>query len=134
LAAIAVVVAGLPGLSSRSLHGDIVVSVTRRQVVMVVTLTQFVAAHTIHTCGAGLDKLSEDFIAEVYADWCEHGAAALQTVRQNRPEVYVKVVASLLPREVHAEITGPTHEDRVTELMERLAQLDSENAAKAGRE
>jgi hypothetical protein len=80
------------------------------------------------------NKLSEEFVAEVYADWCEHGAAALQTVRENRPEVYVKVVASLLPREVHAEITGPTHEDRVTELMERLAQLDAENAAKAGHE
>ena len=49
-------------------------------------------------------------------------------MKENRPEVYVKVVASLLPREVHAEITGPTHEDRVTELMERLAQLDAENA------
>jgi Family of unknown function (DUF5681) len=74
------------------------------------------------------NKLSEEFVAEIYADWCEHGAAALQTVKENRPEVYVKVVASLLPREVHAEITGPTHEDRVTELMERLAQLDAENA------
>jgi Family of unknown function (DUF5681) len=77
------------------------------------------------------NKLSEEFVAEVYAGWCQHGAAALQIVRQNRPEVYVKVVASLLPREVHAEITGPTHEDRVTDLMERLAQLDAENAAKA---
>ena len=26
------------------------------------------------------DKLSEEFVAEVYADWCEHGAAAIKTV------------------------------------------------------
>ena len=33
------------------------------------------------------NKLSEEFIAEVYADWCEHGAGAIQTVRETRPEV-----------------------------------------------
>ena len=72
------------------------------------------------------NKLSEEFVAD--ADWCEHGAAAIQTVRETRPDVYVKVVASLLPRQVQAEVTGPTHEDRVTALAERLARLDHERA------
>ena len=71
------------------------------------------------------NKLSEEFVAEVYADWCEHGATAIRTVRETRPEVYVRVVASLLPRQVQAEISGPTHEDRVTALAEKLAQLDA---------
>ena len=70
------------------------------------------------------NKLSEEFIAEVYADWCEHGAAAIQTVRETRPDVYVKVVASLLPRQVQAEVTGPTHEERVAALAEKLAKFD----------
>ena len=74
------------------------------------------------------NKLSEEFVAEVYADWCEHGALAIQTVRQTRPDVYVKVVASLLPRQVQAEVTGPTHEERVAELVERLAELDATQA------
>ena len=74
------------------------------------------------------NKLSEEFVAEVYADWCEHGAAAIQTVRETRPDVYVKVVASLLPRQVQAEVTGPTHEERVAELVERLAELDATQA------
>ena len=47
---------------------------------------------------------------------CQHGASVIKTVWETRPEVYVKVVASLLPREVHAEVTGPTHEERVAEL------------------
>ena len=47
------------------------------------------------------NELSEEFVAEVYADWCEHGAVAIQTVRQTRPDVYVKVVA-LLSRQVQA--------------------------------
>ena len=74
------------------------------------------------------NKLSEEFVAEGYADWCEHGAAAIQTVRQTRPDVYVKVVASLLPRQVQAKVTGPTHEERVAELVERLAELDATQA------
>ena len=74
------------------------------------------------------NKLSEEFVAEVYADWCEHGAAAIKTVRETRPDVYVKVVASLLPRQVQAEVTGPTHEERVADLVERLAELDATQA------
>ena len=74
------------------------------------------------------NKLSEEFVAEVYADWCEHGAAAIQTVRETRPDVYVKVVASPLPRQVQAEVSGPSHEDRVTALAERLAELDATQA------
>ena len=62
--------------------------------------------------------------------WCEHGATAIQTVRETRPEVYVKVVASLLPRQVQAEVTGPTHEERVAELAERLAAQDAAQARK----
>ena len=74
------------------------------------------------------NKLSEEFVAEAYTDWCEHGAVAIQTVRETRPDVYVKIVASLLPRQVQAEVTGPTHEERVAELVERLAELDATQA------
>ena len=42
-------------------------------------------------------KLSEEFVAEVYAGWCEHGAVAIQTVRETRPDVYVKVVVRCAP-------------------------------------
>ena len=76
------------------------------------------------------NKLSEEFVAEVYADWCENGAAAIQTVRETRPDVYVKVVASLLPRQVQAEVTGPTHEERVLDLARRIAEHDAEQARK----
>ena len=54
------------------------------------------------------NKLGEEFITEIYNDCCEHGAAALKKVRENRPEVYVKVVASLLPREIEARVSGET--------------------------
>ena len=44
----------------------------------------------------------------------------------------MKVAASLLPRQVQAEVTGPTHEERVAELAERLAKLDAERAKSGG--
>jgi hypothetical protein len=51
------------------------------------------------------NRLSEEFVNELYADWCEHGAEALKKVRETRPDVYLKVVASLLPR-VHKADEG----------------------------
>ena len=62
------------------------------------------------------NKLGEEFITELCHDWCQHGAAALKKVRENRPEVYVKVVASLLPREVEARVTGLTWEEALDQL------------------
>ena len=32
------------------------------------------------------------------------------------------------PTKVQAEVTGPTHEERVAELVERLAELDATQA------
>jgi hypothetical protein len=73
------------------------------------------------------NKLSEEFVAELYADWCEHGAEALKTVRETRPDVYVKVVASLLPRKIEAEITELTHEERVAERERRIAEYEEKH-------
>jgi hypothetical protein len=66
------------------------------------------------------NKLGEEFITEVYSEWCKHGAAALKKVRETRPNVYVKVVASLLPREIEARVSDLTWE----EALEQLAALD----------
>ena len=71
------------------------------------------------------NKLSEEFVAELYADWCEHGATALKTVRESRPDVYVKVVASLLPRKIEAKVSEITHEERVAERERRIAQYQA---------
>ena len=61
------------------------------------------------------NKLGEEFITELYNDWCQHGAAALKKVRENRPDVYVKVVASLLPREIEAKV-AKSWEEALDEL------------------
>lgn len=46
------------------------------------------------------NKLGEQFIQALQTDFQEHGKAAIQTVREERPHEYLKVVASLLPKQV----------------------------------
>lgn len=45
------------------------------------------------------NKLGEQFLADVYDSWQVHGAAAIATVARDHPVEYLKLVASLLPKE-----------------------------------
>jgi predicted house-cleaning noncanonical NTP pyrophosphatase (MazG superfamily) len=46
-------------------------------------------------------RLAESFIAELHTDWSEDGVAAIEKVRQERLADYLKIIASLIPKEVH---------------------------------
>jgi len=35
-------------------------------------------------------------LADLYADWCEHGAEAIRQVREDDPAAYLKVIAFLV--------------------------------------
>jgi len=45
-------------------------------------------------------KLGEIFLTQLYADWLKHGEAVIAEVRTEKPDVYLKVVASLLPKQL----------------------------------
>lgn len=45
-------------------------------------------------------KLGEAFLKELLADWEQHGAKAIIDMREDKPADYVKVVASILPKEL----------------------------------
>jgi Family of unknown function (DUF5681) len=44
------------------------------------------------------NRLSEAFIHALFEDWQEHGIEAITQVRETRPQDYLKIIASLLPR------------------------------------
>jgi len=46
------------------------------------------------------NKLGEAFITALHDDFETHGVAAIATVRAEKPHEYLKVVASLLPKEL----------------------------------
>lgn len=66
------------------------------------------------------NKLGEDFITALHADFQEHGADVIATVRQEKPDQYLKVVASILPKEV--KVTTEVEMDDA-ELDKRIRQL-----------
>lgn len=66
------------------------------------------------------NKLGEEFIKALYADFEEHGPAVIATVRQEKPDQYLKVVASVLPKEVKVTTEVDLSDD---ELDKRIRQL-----------
>lgn len=49
------------------------------------------------------NKLGEAFIDALQADFTEHGKQAIVQVREERPHEYLKVVASILPKELNVK-------------------------------
>lgn len=46
------------------------------------------------------NKLGEDFLKALHADFEENGVEAIAQVREEKPDQYLKVIASILPKEI----------------------------------
>lgn len=70
------------------------------------------------------NKLGEAFIQALHEDFTEHGVAAIQAVRAEKPDQYLKVIASLLPKEMNLNVNDA---ESMTddELIERIRELDA---------
>jgi hypothetical protein len=73
-------------------------------------------------------KLGEDFLAAMVADFEEHGPATIVKVREERPADYLKIVASILPKELNVR-TAPLEELSDDELERGIAILQGMIAA-----
>lgn len=69
-------------------------------------------------------KLGEAFLADLHADWKEHGPETIEKVRTERPSDYMKVVASILPKDLNVNL-NPLEEATDDELVQRLRDLES---------
>jgi len=72
------------------------------------------------------NRLSEIAIAALGADFNEHGAAVIKQVREAKPHIYLQIVASLLPRQLHVERTSPLGElsdDELVQIDELLTAI-----------
>jgi hypothetical protein len=70
------------------------------------------------------NRLSEVAIALLGRDFSEHGEEVIKQVRTEEPATYLKIVASLLPRQVMIEKTSPFSDltdEELDMLMEHLA-------------
>lgn len=71
------------------------------------------------------NKLGEAFLQALHDDFNEHGIAAVQTVRSEKPDQYLKVIASLLPKEHVLSLGDQYGEMTDDELIKRIRSLSA---------
>jgi len=69
-------------------------------------------------------KLGEQFLCALQADFEAHGVEAIETVREDRPQDYLKVIASLMPRDLNLNVNN-LDDASDDELVQRLRDLES---------
>lgn len=69
-------------------------------------------------------KLGEQFLSALQEDFQAHGVEAIKVVREERPQDYIKVIASLMPKDLNLNVNSM---DDATddELIQRLRDLES---------
>jgi hypothetical protein len=73
------------------------------------------------------NKLGEEFIAALAADFAKHGQAVIEKVRRDKPDAYLKIVASLMPKDLNLNVNNL---DSLTDeqLLARLRVLTEQAA------
>jgi hypothetical protein len=83
-------------------------------------------------------KLSEGFLSALQADFEQNGVEVIAKVRKDKPDVYLKVVANLMPARLEAQLEAQvtvdifSHEgSSIDEILELVAvECGPENAVK----
>ena len=50
------------------------------------------------------NKLGEQFVEDVYRKWRKHGSDVIERVIRDDPAAFLRTVAQILPKELHAEL------------------------------
>lgn len=83
------------------------------------------------------NKLGEAFLQAMHADFEQHGPKVIETVRLEKPDQYLKVIASILPKElnVNTSALGDMSDDElvaVLSAMRSIADSFADQVARAG--
>ena len=71
------------------------------------------------------NKLAEDFLADAYQQWQQHGSKALETMATSEPAKFCQMVASLLPKEMHIKDAAleEMSTDEIRDALNRIATI-----------
>lgn len=75
-------------------------------------------------------QLGEDFVAALAADFGKHGKTAIEAVRADKPDAYLKVIAQVIPKEIHHRVEdyADLSEDELEAIL--IDRLAARNAAR----
>ena len=80
------------------------------------------------------NKLTKGFIAAMCQDFDRYGIEVVESVRRDKPEAYLKVIASLVPQQVEVGEAGAFSELSDDELDGYIAEKNAQLAALADSE
>ncbi|WEX76175.1 hypothetical protein PYH37_004454 [Sinorhizobium numidicum] len=72
----------------------------------------------------GRSRLGRAFLQAVQADFEAHGVGVVARIREEKPETYLKLVASILPKDINVN-AGGMDELSDEQLLERIRTLDA---------
>ena len=68
------------------------------------------------------NRLGEAFLIDMHKAWEEEGAAVIRRVIEDRPQDFLRIIASLMPKDVNLTV-NPLEEMSTADLLARLEQL-----------
>lgn len=69
------------------------------------------------------NKLGEAFVSALHDDFLLHGVETIARVREDKPDQYMKVVASLLPKEFKIETVSELTDEQLDSRIRGLADV-----------
>jgi hypothetical protein len=73
------------------------------------------------------NRLGEEFLRALAEDFERHGAEVIERVRIEKPDAYIKVIASLLPKDLNLNVNNLDHLTDA-QLLARLRSLTEQAA------
>ena len=70
------------------------------------------------------NKFSEAYVEDVFASWKENGKKVIEKVMKERPEVYLKIVAQLITKDIDVKNSG----DVAITIVKYAGMLDDKSA------
>ena len=80
------------------------------------------------------NRLGEAFISDLERDWLVHGPEVIERVAANDPSTYLRVVASILPKELNVTVSvlDTMSDDDLMTLLQGLRERRRQQQAKTG--
>jgi hypothetical protein len=80
----------------------------------------------------GRNKLTTEFLDDLYAKWQEHGADVLERVIRDDPAAFLRTVAQIMPKEIDVN-AGSDFDgmDNISDILAKVAEEAGEEAALA---